>query len=544
MASTDDEKAGGGKGKATSSGQPPGTRARASAAANALLERGLQMYGDGDLLGAITEWEAALTIDPGLARAREYVEYVRANYDALSQQFDAVRDAERAAEADGVPVRDVPDDPDAYDSLDVEMTVGEPDDDRGDELEDGLAALDAGLDDAIGAVADTLPPLGAPRRASAPHAAAHERDDESHDDHGDESPPAVELEAMAPDEDLPGMAPELEDPLPEHGDDGPDNEDEATIDVRMHQLLQRSQSAEDRSSPPAPTRDRPGIMTIQPRGASFSMPGLDTSSYLPPSREIHDVDEDAHTTLKEPGAPSGIRVPPRRAPAHESRPPSRPSQPLGPLDIDDDDIPRLDEDDDLFATATRERPAFPGISGTEKRREDSSVIVDDRLLRGAGVLPAGPRGADLERTIEYKPRRETGGREARAATITRRVSDLLEQAQAAADRGKFVDAVLAVEEAGQCDEDGTVAPVLLHRHRDLLYRIYEGHLGDMNAVPLVAVPMHEIAAQNLDHRTGFLLSRIDGMLTFEDILDVAGMPRMEAYQILSSLLRKGVIEVR
>ena len=85
---------------------------------------------------------------------------------------------------------------------------------------------------------------------------------------------------------------------------------------------------------------------------------------------------------------------------------------------------------------------------------------------------------------------------------------------------------------------------MLHRHRDLLYRIYEGHLGDMNSVPLVAVPMHEISAQTLDHRTGFLLSRIDGMLTFEDILDVAGMPRMEAYQILSSLLRKGVIEVR
>jgi hypothetical protein len=89
-----------------------------------------------------------------------------------------------------------------------------------------------------------------------------------------------------------------------------------------------------------------------------------------------------------------------------------------------------------------------------------------------------------------------------------------------------------------------IAPVLLHRHRDLLYRIYEGHIGDMNAVPLVAVPLHEIARQALDHRTGFLLSRIDGMLSFEDILDVAGMPRMEAYQILSNLLRKGVIEVR
>jgi sugar-specific transcriptional regulator TrmB len=34
------------------------------------------------------------------------------------------------------------------------------------------------------------------------------------------------------------------------------------------------------------------------------------------------------------------------------------------------------------------------------------------------------------------------------------------------------------------------------------------------------------------------------MLSFEEILDVAGMPRMEAYKILSALLRRGFIDVR
>jgi hypothetical protein len=66
----------------------------------------------------------------------------------------------------------------------------------------------------------------------------------------------------------------------------------------------------------------------------------------------------------------------------------------------------------------------------------------------------------------------------------------------------------------------------------------------MTQVPSIAVPLHAISAEDLDHRTGFLLSRIDGMLTYEDILDVAGMPRMEAYKILSTLLRKGFIEIR
>jgi CRP-like cAMP-binding protein len=82
------------------------------------------------------------------------------------------------------------------------------------------------------------------------------------------------------------------------------------------------------------------------------------------------------------------------------------------------------------------------------------------------------------------------------------------------------------------------------REKEVLMRVFEAHLGRMDQVPLVSVPMHEISAANLDHRTGFLLSRIDGMLTYEDILDVAGMPRFEAYRILSSLLRRGFIEVR
>jgi hypothetical protein len=128
--------------------------------------------------------------------------------------------------------------------------------------------------------------------------------------------------------------------------------------------------------------------------------------------------------------------------------------------------------------------------------------------------------------------------------IRRRVSELLSLAREAAERGDHLHAVEAAEAASGEDPDGKGGPVILHRHRDLLYRIYEGHIGEMTQVPLLAVPLHQIAAERLDHRTGFLLSRIDGLLSFEDILDVAGMPRLDAYRILSNLLRRGFIEVR
>jgi hypothetical protein len=37
------------------------------------------------------------------------------------------------------------------------------------------------------------------------------------------------------------------------------------------------------------------------------------------------------------------------------------------------------------------------------------------------------------------------------------------------------------------------------------------------------------------------LSRIDGMSSFEDIIDISGLPRFETCKILSRLLQDGII---
>jgi hypothetical protein len=246
-------------------------------------------------------------------------------------------------------------------------------------------------------------------------------------------------------------------------------------------------------------------------------------------------------------------------------------------DADFDDQPRTAE---RLAADAGARSPFAGdtaaglAEGTDDRARVGSpagapaVIVDEQLLRGGddsgaeitnarARVPAidemgiaGPGAGALPRAASQMPTN------ARAALpddlpgdsdedrIRRRVSELLSLAREAAERGDHLHAVEAAEAASVEDPDGKIGPVILHRHRDLLYRIYEGHIGEMTQVPLLAVPLHQIAAERLDHRTGFLLSRIDGLLSFEDILDVAGMPRLDAYRILSNLLRRGFIEVR
>lgn len=60
-------------------------------------------------------------------------------------------------------------------------------------------------------------------------------------------------------------------------------------------------------------------------------------------------------------------------------------------------------------------------------------------------------------------------------------------------------------------------------------------------VPQLAVSPEELPLLPLDHREGFLVSRVDGRSTIETILDVCAMPAEEALQILESLVERGVL---
>ena len=71
----------------------------------------------------------------------------------------------------------------------------------------------------------------------------------------------------------------------------------------------------------------------------------------------------------------------------------------------------------------------------------------------------------------------------------------------------------------------------------------EAALADGSRVVRHAMPREQVTAMSLDHRAGFLLSRIDGRTSIEELLDVSGMPAAEALGILFDLLRRGVIAI-
>lgn len=81
---------------------------------------------------------------------------------------------------------------------------------------------------------------------------------------------------------------------------------------------------------------------------------------------------------------------------------------------------------------------------------------------------------------------------------------------------------------------------IAEQSRRRLENMLTSRLGGTDRTPRVVVAESEMRWLGLDHRGGFLLSRIDGGHV-EDILDVCGMPRIEALKTLVELLDAGAI---
>lgn len=79
--------------------------------------------------------------------------------------------------------------------------------------------------------------------------------------------------------------------------------------------------------------------------------------------------------------------------------------------------------------------------------------------------------------------------------------------------------------------------------RARLVALYTSKLGRMDAPVVVALGDAELRWLGLDHRSGFLLSRVDGLATVDELLDICGMPRLEALRTLVDLLERGAIRI-
>lgn len=62
-----------------------------------------------------------------------------------------------------------------------------------------------------------------------------------------------------------------------------------------------------------------------------------------------------------------------------------------------------------------------------------------------------------------------------------------------------------------------------------------------NARPKLVRSRKELAGAPIDHRDAFVMSLVDGQMTVQTLVDVAGMPEQELVAILTRLRRLGII---
>jgi hypothetical protein len=75
--------------------------------------------------------------------------------------------------------------------------------------------------------------------------------------------------------------------------------------------------------------------------------------------------------------------------------------------------------------------------------------------------------------------------------------------------------------------------------KDYLRRIR----GSVASVPVLAISMKDLPRKKLDHRSAFLLSRVDGESTLEALLDLGAMPRLETLRIVAELVEAGLLRL-
>ena len=109
--------------------------------------------------------------------------------------------------------------------------------------------------------------------------------------------------------------------------------------------------------------------------------------------------------------------------------------------------------------------------------------------------------------------------------------------------GDYSGALIVAEGVLENDAAHNEAARCAETCRERLYEMYAARLGSLEHVPHVSVPPEQVRWLSLDHRAGFVLSCVDGQSTLEEILDVAGMPVLDALRILYELHSQRIISI-
>ena len=230
---------------------------------------------------------------------------------------------------------------------------------------------------------------------------------------------------------------------------------------------------------------------------------------------------------------------------------------------------------DVFAGPPLELPRTSRHDAIPPGADDASSELSLPDLRGLprfGVKPpsqqlakvedAWSRARDAPDAVPARPRTETPPpfsipaseppteHNDAVALVSRRSrppgSSVLDLAGEMLDRfalGDFSGALLAAEIVLGKDPRHAEAQRCAASCRDRLSDMHLSRLGGASKIPQIAVAGSEVRWLGLDHRAGFILSRVDGHSSIDELVDLSGMARHEALKILVELIDAGALSI-
>ncbi len=167
----------------------------------------------------------------------------------------------------------------------------------------------------------------------------------------------------------------------------------------------------------------------------------------------------------------------------------------------------------------------------------------DVLPPGSGLEYPAPVDESLAFSLDGAPGDAIGLIAARVTPVAPKSDDPLVELRDRYAVGDFTGALSIAEAVLTDDPSNAEVGRYLESCKDILMQMYKARLGALTQIPRIALAAEELRWLTLDHRSGFLLSCIDGISTVEDLLDVSGMPPLDTLRILYTLMQQQIIEM-
>jgi serine/threonine protein kinase len=204
-----------------------------------------------------------------------------------------------------------------------------------------------------------------------------------------------------------------------------------------------------------------------------------------------------------------------------------------------------------IAREDRDTPVLREERITPAKRHDPRVEPEAAAARSSTPVPESrSRGVPIGRMGKSSVPRPSDPPAKAASTppaqgAPAKLRDAIDQARLAMGFGDLDLAIDYAESALRfaAQNDDEAARDAISRATTLFDLIFETRLGSLDRRVVVRKAPTGSGRGSLSPQQAYLLSRLEGRETLEDVVSLAPMPRREAIRLIVSLLRRGILEI-